>query len=205
MFKLFAENISRRFDELTVFQDISFEIHSGQALAITGPNGSGKSTLIRILCRLMHQSQGSVIYKQDERIVRDDLAFKHIGLVSPYLELYEDLTARENLHFFSKMKGVPRFGQRIERLMFKMNLAGREDDIVKTYSSGMKQRLKYVFALLDQPQALFVDEPRSNLDEAGIEIVYEILAGQKKEKMLVIATNDKQDLQFADQIVRLDA
>lgn len=204
MFELIAENITRRFGQLSVLKNISFEIQSGQSLAITGPNGSGKSTLVRILCRLMRPSDGKVVYKEKGQVIRDDLVYEHIGLVSPYLELYEELTARENLYFFSKMKRVKEYRQRINELMKKVNLAGREDDAVKTYSSGMKQRLKYVFALLDQPRILFVDEPRSNLDEAGIEVIYEILDKQRKENILIIATNDKQDLQFADQIVRLN-
>lgn len=204
MFELFAENITRRFGHLSVLKNISFEIQSGQCLAITGPNGSGKSTLVRILCRLMQPSAGKVTYKEKGEILRDECIYKHIGMVSPYLELYEDLTAGENLDFFAKMKNIKNYKERMAELLTILNLSGREDDAVKTYSSGMKQRLKYVFALLDRPPFLFVDEPRSNLDESGIGVAYQLLARQKKEHILIIATNDKQDLQFADRIVRLD-
>ena len=184
MFELLAENINHSFGELPVIKNISFQIKSGQSLAITGPNGSGKSTLVRILCRLLYPSEGKVIYKDNGQILRDERIFMQLGLVSPYLEMYEDLTAKENLIFFSRMRGLKEYRQRIKDLMTKVNLAGREDDAVKTFSSGMKQRLKYVFAFLHQPPLLFVDEPRSNLDEAGIETVYELLAEQKKKKFL---------------------
>ena len=85
-----------------------------------------------------------------------------------------------------------------------VGLAGREQDQVKTYSSGMKQRLKYVFALLNEPEILFIDEPRSNLDEQGIETIYSVVEKQKKDKILILATNDRDDLQFADLRVDLN-
>ena len=122
----------------------------------------------------------------------------------PYLELYQDLTARENLQFLGKLKRVDKLDEKIKSLMERFRLAGREDDDVKTYSSGMKQRLKYVFALLSDPQVLFVDEPRSNLDEEGIHTVYQVLQEQKKNKILVIATNDQEDIKFADRVVKID-
>jgi heme exporter protein A len=119
--------------------------------------------------------------------------------------LYEDLTAEENLHFFARMKGMGDAVERIGFLMKRFRLAGREDDLVKTYSSGMKQRLKYVFALLGKPSVLLVDEPRSNLDEEGIATVYEFLSEQKKENILIIATNDHDDLNLTDWTLPIDA
>jgi len=204
MFELTATKLTRRFAAITVLKNIEFEIHSGQCLAITGPNGSGKTTLVRILSNLLHPSTGSVEYKREGAVVKNENRYRYIGLVGPYLELYEELTAKENLDFFAHMQNIKDSGERIDRLMKQVGLRGREEDTVKTYSSGMKQRLKYVAALLAEPEVLFVDEPRSNLDEAGIEKIYAILEKQKKEKILIIATNDKQDLRFADQIVRIN-
>ena len=94
---------------------------------------------------------------------------------------------------------------KISELMKRFNLQGREDDQVKTYSSGMRQRLKYIFALLGDPKILILDEPTSNLDSKGIDIVYDIMNEQKKNNILVIATNDQSDLKYGDFQVEVNA
>ena len=79
-----------------------------------------------------------------------------------------------------------------------MQLKGREFELVKNYSSGMKQRLKYIFALMSDPKILFLDEPTSNLDKEGINIVYDIMNSQKMKNILLLATNDQADLKYGD-------
>jgi heme exporter protein A len=196
--KLTANKIGKNFGEKRIFNDISFELESGNSAAIVGPNGSGKTTLVRIICGLIRQTRGDLSYSVAGQTIQTQDCYKYIGLVGPYLELYEELSARENLIFFSRMKKVPDANDKIIKLMAVMNLSGREDDEVKTYSSGMRQRLKYVFALLADPKLLILDEPTSNLDADGIERVYHIMAEQKKNNILLIATNDEQDLKFGD-------
>ncbi len=203
--EIIAGDITKYFGEKRILKKINFSISSGESMAIVGPNGSGKTTLMRVLSNLIQPTHGTVTYKKNGKPIEREKIFQHIGLVGPYLELYQDLTARENLEFFAKMRDVKNSSEKIAGLMKKLNLAGREDDDVKTYSSGMKQRLKYVFALLDDPEVLFVDEPRSNLDEQGINTIYDIMRDQKKEKILIIATNDPDDLEFADWTVQIHA
>ncbi len=203
--ELIAENITKYFDEKQILSNISFYIGKRQCLLISGPNGSGKTTLMRILSCLTLPTEGKVIYRLNGSELKREAIFQYISLVGPYLELYQDLSAWENLSFFARMKNIDNYQDKIDGLMKKLNLAGREGDLVKTYSSGMKQRLKYVFALLSDPGVLFVDEPRSNLDEQGIRIIYELLEKQKNKGILVIATNDSEDLKFADQTVHVDA
>jgi heme exporter protein A len=196
--KITVNNLTKLFAEKKIFKDINFEVKSGQSIAITGPNGSGKTTLIRILCGLIRPSEGSVIYSDGNQILVEDQIFKHIGLVGPYLELYEELTAFENMSFFSRIRGTKDKDNRITQLIDRVGLHGREDDPVRTYSSGMRQRLKYVFALLHNPQVLFLDEPTSNLDTDGTSIVNEIMNEQKKDKLLIIATNEQNELKYGD-------
>lgn len=202
--RLTVQNLRKDFTEKTIFKDLSFEAESGQGLVVLGPNGSGKTTLLRVLANLTRPTSGEVRYHDEINEIRLDSIYREIGYLGPYLELYQDLTARENLEFFSKIRGLDNFKSRISELMDKFGLNGRDDDTVKTYSSGMKQRLKYIFALLHQPQILFVDEPRSNLDESGIHTVYEVLTEYKKEHLLIMATNDKEDLKLADLRVRVN-
>jgi len=201
MFELIAQDISREFGDMRVLKNISFRAVSGQGVAIVGPNGSGKTTLVRILSCLIKPTSGKVVYQSDGRAIDSTHVYRYIGLVGPYLEMYQDLTARENLYFFAEIQGLKHPRDKINELMAIVGLEKRLDDQVKTYSSGMKQRLKYVFAFLNQPKVLFVDEPRSNLDEEGIRTVYRLLEDFKKENLLIIATNEKEDLHLTDTTV----
>lgn len=202
--KITAQNLRKDFGEKIIFKNLSFEAESGQCLAVLGPNGSGKTTLLRVMANLTRPTYGELHYLDNGEEIRPDLLYREIGFLGPYIELYQDLSAQENLDFFSRIRGMNNFTTRISELMETFGLSGREDDAVKTYSSGMKQRLKYVFALLHQPQILFVDEPRSNLDEKGIRAVYEVLNAYKKEHILIMATNDKEDLKLADLTVEVN-
>jgi len=193
MFKIKASGVTKKFNERSVFKNIHFEISSGQSLAITGHNGSGKTTLVRIISGLMSPSEGSVKFYKNDNAIEPENVHSFIGLVGPYLQLYHNLTALENLTFFSKIRGMGANRSRILELMALMGLKGRELDYVKNYSSGMLQRLKYVFALLHEPEILLVDEPTSNLDEAGSAIVYNILKRQKESKILIVATNNPEE------------
>jgi heme exporter protein A len=203
--ELICKNICKSFAERSVLRNISFSIKNSQAMAIVGPNGSGKTTLLRLICYLNRPSEGLIKYYLNGKELEPMQLYKHLGLVGPYLELYEELSAMENLMFFAKMKNLKNASERIFFLLDKFKLSGREQDHVKTYSSGMKQRLKYVSALLNDPDVLLVDEPRANLDEEGIQTVYNVLKSHKQDKILIIATNDQDDLKFADWELNLNA
>jgi heme exporter protein A len=202
--KIVMKNIAKDFGDKKIFKGIDIELDSGQSLAIVGPNGSGKTTLVKIICGLIRPSAGEIVYSFNGLPINKEDIYRHISLVSPYLELYEELSARENLNFFGRMRRVKDLSEQINRLMKLMNLAGREDDPVKTYSSGMRQRLKYVFALLNEPEVLVLDEPTSNLDRSGTDCVYEIMENQKKDKILILATNDEEDLIYGDSQVAVN-
>ena len=200
--KLTVTQLQKSFTARKILKDISFSVEKGKSLAITGHNGSGKTTLIRILCSLLRADTGEIIFEKNDKRIKD---FKYnFSLVGPYLQLYEELTAFENLLFCAKLKNTYSSDDKIYKLIEQVGLQGRAHDYVKAYSSGMKQRLKYAFALQSQPDVLYLDEPTSNLDKQGIECVYNIMSQHKKDKILVFATNDEQDLKLADQVVRID-
>ena len=179
--KLQIKNIGKDFAEKQIFDSINFNLKSGESAAIVGPNGSGKTTLVKIICGLIRASRGEVIYSIEDKQVPQHKIYHYVSLVGPYLEVYEELTAMENLMFFARIQRVSDAQNKIISLLAKVNLAGREDDEVRTYSSGMRQRLKYAFALLTDPQILILDEPTSNLDSEGIDRVYTIMSEQKKK------------------------
>ena len=198
--KIIAENLGKKFNTRMIIQDINLDIKSGAALVITGPNGSGKTTLIRLLCGLIRPTHGKVSYFTDANdMIPNEKIHQYIGLVGPYLELYEDLTATENIRFFAHMKKTAPDKPWINELFDRFALHTYRNQVIKEYSSGMRQRLKYIFALLSQPDVLFLDEPTSNLDSAGSEQVYRIMHEQKKNKMLIFATNVASEKQFGDE------
>lgn len=193
-----ADRLAKEFAEKSIFREIGFELHSGQSLAISGPNGSGKTTLIKILCGLIRPSAGSIKYFENGVEIGQERVFNHIGLVGPYLELYEELTAGENIQFFARMRNLPDVRAKVDKLLTFFGLSGREDDAVKTYSSGMRQRLKYIVAMLHDPEVLFLDEPTANLDTQGIDRVYQVMDEQRRNRILLLATNDREDLKYGD-------
>ena len=200
--RITADGIYKQFHVRRVLKGISFTVEKGQSVVITGPNGSGKSTLIKILSGLLRPSRGTVQYFNGDTPRQPTELLPAIGLVSPYLQLYPDLTAKEHLEFFGKMRGISGPFQKGLQFMAQFGLKGREADLIKTYSSGMLQRMKYVLALLHQPAVLFVDEPSSNLDEEGKETVYALIREYKHDHIVILATNEPQEIHLGD--IRVD-
>lgn len=199
--KLQIEGLSKSYPGRPVFKDINSEVESGNTLIITGPNGSGKTTLLRILCGFVRPTRGkAVLVRGDRNLARMEIR-PFIGLVSPDLVLYDELTAYENLSFFAGIAGFRFSIGELESRLERVGLAKRGRDRVSSYSSGMKQRLKYCLALLRNPEILLLDEPTSNLDEKGKSLVDEIIKSNKG--ILVIATNEKSELDYGDQIISL--
>lgn len=199
-----AKQVKKNFAHRRVLTDVSFSLREGDSLAIVGRNGSGKTTLLKILAGLIRPSRGQVIYssgdgKLDKKALRDVLAY-----VGPEMTLYDPLTAAENLRFFAAMRDRKLSGNEIEILLTDVGLSGRGNDAYGTYSSGMKQRLKYAVALLNDPKFLLLDEPSANLDDAGKKVVADIIDRRKENGILLIATNEQGEYGFADQVYRLD-
>ena len=201
-----CENLSKSYSGRTIFKNLSFNISTSQSLTVTGSNGSGKSTLIKVIANLIHSSKGNISVKSDNMDVPRDKWFEKTGLLSPYLNLYDELTGFENLDFFYRLKAKDRSNShdRIDHVLHKVNLYEKRNELLKNYSSGMKQKLKLAFAVLHEPEILLLDEPRSNLDKAGIDMIYEVSAEQKKKGILIIATNDEDDKELCDSILSIE-
>jgi heme exporter protein A len=199
-----ANDLSKDFNRRPIFRDISFSLSLPSSLAITGKNGAGKSTLSKILAGLISSTQGSISYMLNDKYVGIEEFKHHIGFVSPYLNLYDEFTALENLQLLSRIRATTQQNEgRMKDMLSLVNLWQRRDDLVGTFSSGMKQRLKYAFALLHNPIVLILDEPTSNLDEEGIEFVQRIVKQQKEEGVLIVATNDKEEAGWCAQEIHV--
>ncbi len=189
--------MAKRFGPLKVFSGIDFDLQTGDSLAVVGRNGSGKSTLLMTLLGQYRANRGTVEFQRDDRQMDDAEIRRQTALVSPYLNLYSQRSAEENLKFFSTVSGPAITGKQINDLLERVGLAGRGNDYVGGYSSGMKQRLKYAVALLKNPGFLFLDEPSSNLDEAGRKIVRQIIEENRESRITIIATNETEEYALA--------
>ena len=202
---LSVESLSKVFSRRTVFANITFSLNERQSIAITGRNGAGKSTLAKILCGLLSPSTGNIVCAIDGRTIPAEKMYQHVGFVSPYITMYEEFSGIENLHVFARIRAL--HGHMIEdseNLLKQFGIYERRNDEVRTYSSGMKQRLKYAAALLHHPEILILDEPTANLDEEGIRVVRSTMRTQMENGILIIATNDKDDLKFTSNCIDLN-
>jgi heme exporter protein A len=192
------------FNRRTVFDGVRFGVAAGQTLLVSGRNGAGKSTLLKILAGILTPSAGSV----DISVPGSDGLFGRqsgFGLVSSYLSLYEEFSAEENLRYIARIRGGSFDRGYAHDLLRRVDLFARKGDPLRTYSSGMKQRAKYAAALYHRPPILLLDEPMSSLDTDGIAVVRELMAEQRRQGVVIVATNDLSDVDRYDERVDLDA
>jgi len=209
--ELSCENLEKRFSNKLIFKNLSFRLTNSSSLVITGRNGTGKSTLIKVISNLIRESNGKKWISINDKVIDIDQHYLNIGLIAPYINLYDELTGFENLEFFNKLKfnrnnngEEENTHDKLKYLLDKVNLYKRRNDLLKNYSSGMKQRLKLAFAILNDPLILLMDEPRTNLDEEGINVVYDIAEKQKEKGILIIATNENEDTKLCTESINIE-
>nr|WP_238530461.1 ABC transporter ATP-binding protein [Oscillochloris trichoides] len=186
----------------TVFAQVSLRVERGEVLVVSGANGSGKSTFLRLLAGLQSPTAGSAHYHYAGEAWEPRSASHLIGWVAPDLALYRELSARENLRFFAKVRRVAIDDAAIDALLDEIGLGGRGDDRLAAYSSGMAHRLRYAYALLHRPPVLLLDEPTVTLDTRGAEVVDQVIARQRQHGIVVVATNDPRELRYADLLLQ---
>jgi len=179
------ENLRRRFGRLSVLEGVSGSVVPGEALLVTGPNGSGKSTLLRCLAGLLLPEKGTIEYREDDKVLETDERRLRVGYVAPDLALYSELTVAENLEFFARLRrtGPERGFEVLDRL----GLPG--DRMAGALSSGMRQRLRWAWALLHRPRLLLLDEPFQNLDAPGERATRELLREHLDQEGLAVVAN----------------
>ena len=203
MYSLKVSNLCKQYTETYLFQDISFELHPGEVMAISGWNGSGKSTLLRVIAGLVRPTTGRVeMFFKGESIAREARR-RFVGMVAPAFSLYEELTALENLEFFSKVRGIAYDRNSCLGIMRQIGLSENAGKLCRNYSSGMKQRLKLAQALLHKPPLLLLDEPGCNLDSKGMKVVENIISDQRRNGMTIIASNERREVDYGDRVINL--
>jgi len=153
--------------EILAVDHVDLRIHRGELFGLLGPNGAGKTTTIRMLCTLLEPTSGAARIMGADVVTASEEVRRQIGVVlMGERSIYWKLTGRENLHYFAALYHVPKAvaQQRIAALLDEVELTARADDLVERYSTGMRQRLALVKAMVHDPPILLLDEPTTGLD-----------------------------------------
>jgi ABC-2 type transport system ATP-binding protein len=182
------QNLSRHFNNLVAVDKISFDILQGEIFGLLGPNGAGKTTTLSMLSTMLPPTSGSATVNGIDIEKDPDGVRKSIGIVFQDQSLDEELTAWENMDFHGRLYRIPKEirNRRITELLTLVELNDRRDDIVKTFSGGMRRRLEIARGLLHHPAVLFLDEPTLGLDPQTRNHLWQYIATLAQEKGITI-------------------
>ena len=186
-----VKNLTKMFNDFVAVDRISFDVKKGEIFGLLGPNGAGKSTTLRMLSTLAAPTKGTATIGGYDIVKHDNEVRKLIGIVSEKMIMYNRLTARENLVFFGSLFDIPKdaLNKRIDELLELVQLTKWKNAQVGTFSTGMRQKMNVIRALLNMPQVLFLDEPTLGLDpQSSVEIREFIKKLNRENGITVIVT-----------------
>ena len=198
--KLF--NVGKRFNREWIFRHCSYTFTSGKNYAITGPNGSGKSTLLQVIAGATLHNEGSVEFHNGQQTTSNEQHYSNISIAAPYLELIEEMTAKEMLVFHSKFKPLIQ-SLHIEDMLQIVGLENAINKQIRYFSSGMKQRLKLAQAFFSNTPVLLLDEPTTNLDADGISLYQTLISNYTNNKLVIVSSNVKQEYDFCEEVIEI--
>lgn len=185
-------NVNFSYTKAPFMQNINFSVKKGEIFGFLGPSSAGKSTLQKILTGLLTNYTGSAKVMNTECKDHDNNFYEKIGVDFEFPSVYDKLTARENLRYFSSLYSGNKLD--MEELLREVGLDSHADKKISEYSKGMKSRLNFIKALLHNPDILFLDEPTSGLDPNNSKIMKDmILSEQKKGKTIILTTHNMLD------------
>lgn len=185
------EGLVKNFGINTVLRGVNLRVKSGEFVTLVGSNGAGKSTLLRIVATLLRPTDGRVLVGGWPLPEHADKVRRYIGLVSHHALLYGDLTAAENLSFYTRLYQLNDREERVVAALKTVGLAARQRDPVRTFSRGMLQRLAIARATLHKPDVLLLDEPYTGLDQDATRLLDELLQAESdKGRTIFLITHD---------------
>jgi heme exporter protein A len=184
--RLTVEKLSKAYGFFWALKDLNLDLPPGELVALLGPNGAGKTTLLKLIAGLTPASLGKIELDRMPLSRANGSSRAQIGLLAPAAHLYEDLTVRENLEFFTSLYGRKNDASNISSALASVDLSDRADEFVSTLSSGMKCRLSIAKWDLLKPGLLLLDEPYGVLDGSGVDLLEEFLKAHCRKGNLVI-------------------
>jgi heme exporter protein A len=209
-----VRRLTKSFGAKYALRGLDLRVMPGESCVVFGPNGAGKTTLIRILSSLSRPSGGTVNIGGLDLATHADGIRRYLGVVSHAPLVYDSLSAEENLRFFGGLYAIEHRDERIAFLLNRVGLYGRRQDLVRTYSRGMVQRLAIARAILHDPELLLLDEPDTGLDPQAAEMLHGLLAelsgrgnsssaDTRRRTILTITHNLERGLAIADRMAML--
>ncbi|MBX9733817.1 MAG: ABC transporter ATP-binding protein [Chitinophagaceae bacterium] len=202
-----VEALTKKFDQLTAVNQLSFSVLSGDVYGFLGQNGAGKSTTIRMLLTLITPTAGEIQIFGLSLLKHRKEILQQIGAVIEKPDVYKYLSAYENLTLFAKLSGIQPTRTMIMEQLEIVGLAHRANDTVKTFSQGMKQRLGIAIALVHNPQLIILDEPTNGLDPQGIADIRNLILNLSKQykKTVIVSSHLLSEIeQIASRILIID-
>jgi ABC-type multidrug transport system ATPase subunit len=196
------QQAGRRFNRDWIFRKMDAAFAEGGKYAITGANGSGKSTLLQVLAGSMTLSEGQCHWQHNNQPLQQDAVFVHMGMAAPYLDIIEEMTATEFLHFHHAFKPLLP-GLTIPAILQRIGLEKASNKQIRYYSSGMRQRIKLAQAIFTSAPLLLLDEPCTNLDAAGIQLYHSLINEYCSNKLVIVSSNDEQEYAFCTEILHI--
>jgi ABC-type multidrug transport system ATPase subunit len=196
-------NTGKRYNREWIFRKFNYDFIAGKSYAITGINGSGKSTLLQVIGGAIMHSEGKIDYANPttgNQQPTTESAFRNISIAAPYLELIEEMTAKEMLSFHTTFKKLK---YPAAQILAAVGLEKAADKQIRYFSSGMKQRLKLAQAFFSDTSVLLLDEPVTNLDEEGIAVYKKLLQENTAGRLVIVSSNDKQEYDFCDEVIAI--
>ncbi len=200
--KICLEKAGKRYQRHWVFKELSYIFSAPGSYALLGANGSGKSTLLRVISGMQSASTGKVIYEINGKSIPLTDAFPVLSYCAPGMELPEEMTLRELFDFHFSFK-KPAAGLTIKEMI---GLTGMQQSVHKPiadFSSGMKQRAKLAQAIFSDTPVLLLDEPATNLDEAGVQQYLSWMERFSNDRLVIIASNDEREFSFCKERILL--
>ncbi len=204
-----TEDLTKKYGKIIAVEGLNLEVEEGEIFGLLGPNGAGKTTLISMLCTILKPTSGRAWVNGFDIVKESGKVRKSIGIVFQQPSVDDLLTGRENLAMHNLLFGVPRGirKQRIDEVLSIVNLEKRADDLVNTYSGGMRRRLELARGIMHHPKILFLDEPTLGLDPQTREHIWEYIVNlAEKECMTVMLTTHymEEAEQLCDRVAIID-
>ncbi|MBL0286893.1 MAG: ATP-binding cassette domain-containing protein [Bacteroidetes bacterium] len=195
--KIILEQAGKRYGSEWIFKNVNYTFESDNKYALIGPNGSGKSTLMKLISGGLLKTKGNVIFEKEGKKIPDENIWPLVSFAAPYTELIENLTLTElidfHFHFKKTIIGIEK-----RDIINLLDLDMHKDKFIKTFSSGMKQRVKLGFAIFTDTPILLLDEPTSNFDKNACNWYHQLIEKYIGNRLLIIGSNNEEEYHFCN-------